>query len=54
MYLANTGVVGHGSEIREGMVWQWGERGSLFWGSCSNSFGGYVLLGGHTTQKRER
>ena len=25
LYLANTGVVGHGSEVREGMVWRWGE-----------------------------
>ena len=25
LYPANTGVVGHGSEVREGMVWQWGE-----------------------------
>ena len=25
MYPANTRVVGHGSEVREGMVWWWGE-----------------------------
>ena len=25
LYPANTGVVGHGSEVREGMVWRWGE-----------------------------
>ena len=45
LYPANTGVVGNESEVSEGMVWQWGEGGSLFWGSCSNSFGGNVLLG---------
>ena len=26
LYPANIGVVGHGSKVREGMVWQWGER----------------------------
>ena len=26
LYPANTGVVGHGSEVREGMVWRWGEE----------------------------
>ena len=25
LYLANTRVVGHGSEVRGGMVWRWGE-----------------------------
>ena len=30
LYLANTGVVGHGSEVREGMVWRWGEGGAYF------------------------
>ena len=25
LYPANTGVVGHESEVREGMVWWWGE-----------------------------
>ena len=25
LYLTHIGVVGHGSEVREGMVWQWGE-----------------------------
>ena len=42
LYLANTGVVGHGSEIREGMVSWWGEGKTysgvllkFFWGWCS-------------------
>ena len=26
LYLANTRVVGHGLEVREGMVWWWGEE----------------------------
>ena len=26
LYLANTGVVGHGLEVRNGMVWRWGEE----------------------------
>ena len=30
LYLANTGAMGHGLEVREGMVWLWKERGSLF------------------------
>ena len=30
LYPANTGGVGHGLEVKEGMVWQWGEGGSLF------------------------
>jgi len=45
LYSANTTVVGHRSEVREGMVWQWVEGESLFWGSRSNSFGKNVLLG---------
>ena len=42
LYLANTGEVGHKFEVREGVVWQWGEGGEpilgflfkLFWGKC--------------------
>ena len=30
LYPANTGEVGHGLEVRKGVVWRWGERGSLF------------------------
>ena len=45
LYSANIGVVGHKSEVRKGMVWQWEEGESIFWGSRSNSFGGNVLLG---------
>ena len=30
LYQANIGAVGHGSEVREGMVWWWREGGSLF------------------------
>ena len=45
LYPANIGVVGHKSEVKEGMVWRWGEGESIFWGSRSNSFGGNVLLG---------
>ena len=30
MYSANTGVVGHGLEVREGMVWRWGEGKAYF------------------------
>ena len=30
LYLANTGEVGHGSEVREGVVWRWGEGGAYF------------------------
>ena len=28
LYPANTGEVGHGSEVREVVVWQWGEEGA--------------------------
>ena len=45
LYPANTGVVGYGSEVREGMVWWWGKGGSLFWGFRSSYFGGNALLG---------
>ena len=48
LYPANIGAVGHGLEVREGMVWQW-EGESLFWGSRFSSYGGNVLLGWHTT-----
>ena len=30
LYPANTGVVGHGLEVKEGMTWRWGEGESLF------------------------
>ena len=30
MYLADTGEVGHELEVREGMVWQWGEGEAYF------------------------
>jgi len=39
LYLANTREVGHGSEVREGVVWRWGEGGSLFWGSAQALLG---------------
>ena len=39
LYLANTEVVGHGSKVKEGMVWWWGEKENLFWSSYSSSFG---------------
>ena len=45
LYPTNIGAVGHESKVRKGVVWQWGEGGSLFWGSCPSSFGGNVLLG---------
>jgi len=44
LYLANTCTVGHGLEVRDGMVWRWGEERSLFWNSRSSFFGGNVLL----------
>ena len=31
--------MGHGSRVSEGVVWWWGERGGLFWGSHLNFFG---------------
>ena len=41
---------GHGSEVRgHGLAVERGKN--LFWGSCSGSFGGSVLLGWHTTQR---
>ena len=30
LYLANIGEVGHGSEVRDGVVWRWGEGGAYF------------------------
>ena len=30
LYLANTGKVGHGLEVKKGMVWWWGEEGAYF------------------------
>ena len=54
LYPANTGAVGHAPEVKEGMVWWWGEAGSLFQGSHLNSFRRNVLLGRHTTQKEAK
>ena len=41
LYPADTRVVGHGLEVRESMVWRWGEGDlilgfllKLFWGKC--------------------
>jgi len=44
LHPTNTGEVGHRLEVRECVIWRWGERGSLFWGSRLSSFGGNVLL----------
>ena len=30
LYPTNTGEGGHGSEVREGVVWRWGEGGAYF------------------------
>ena len=38
LYLATTSTMGHGSEVREGMVWQWGEGESLLWDSYLKLF----------------
>ena len=48
LYPANTGEVGYGSEVREGVVWWWGEGGT----SHSSSFRGNVLLRCHLIQNR--
>ena len=39
LYPANTGVVGHESEVREGMVWWWGE------GKAYSKVPAHILLG---------
>jgi len=38
-YKSGRAWVRGGSEVREGMVWRWGEGKRLFWGFRSNSFG---------------
>ena len=30
LYQPNTGEVGHGFKVREGVVWQWGKWGAYF------------------------
>ena len=45
LYQANIGVVGHGSEVREGMIWRWGEGGAYFEVPAQTLLGGNVLLG---------
>ena len=42
----------HESEVR-GHGLAVGEGENLFWGSCSGSFGGNVLLGWHATQRKQ-
>ena len=43
---------GYGSEVRRhGLAVGRGEN--LLWGSCSNSFRGNILLGWHTTQRKQ-
>ena len=51
LYLANTWEVGHGSMYSEGVVWWWGEREGLFWGSRSNFFGERCPAGMTSHQK---
>ena len=55
LYPANTGEVGHRSEVRgkRGCGLAVGRKGSLFWGSRLSSFGENVLLGWHPIQKRQ-
>ena len=43
---------GHGLEVR-GYGLAVGRGEDLLWGSCSGSFGGNVLLGWHTIQKKQ-
>ena len=43
---------GYGSKVR-GHGLAVGRGGNLFWGSYSGSFGGNVLLGQHTTQRKQ-
>ena len=30
LYPTKTGEVGHGSEVKDGVVWRWGEEGAYF------------------------
>ena len=49
LYPANIGVVGHRSEVREGMIWRWGEGGA-YSGVLAQTLLGEMSC---TTQKRE-
>ena len=39
LYTANTRVVGHGSKVREGMIWRWGVE------KAHSGVFAYILLG---------
>ena len=54
LYPVNTWEVGHRSRVSKGVVWRWGERGSLFWGSRSNFFGEKCLAGMASHPKKVR
>ena len=49
LYPSNTGVMGHRSEVREGMIWRWGEGGA-YSGVLAQTLLGEMSC---TTQKRE-
>ena len=53
LYLANTGVVGHGSEVKEGMVWRWGEGGA-YSGVPTQTLLGEMLCWDDILPKREK
>ena len=41
MYPANIGMVGHRLEVREGMVWQWGQGGAYSGVPAQTLWGGW-------------
>ena len=45
LYPVNTREVGHGSEVKDGVVWRWGEEGAYFGVPTQALLGGNVLLG---------
>ena len=45
LYPTKTGEVGHWSEVKEGVVWRWGEEGAYFRVPTQALLGGNVLLG---------
>ena len=53
LYLANTGKVGHGLEVKKGMVWWWGEEGAYF-GVIAQAILGKISCWDYLSPKRDK
>ena len=53
LYPTKTGEVGHGSEVKEGVVWRWGEEGAYF-GVPAQAILGKISCWDYLSPKRDK